>query len=248
LKVAALARLWEGRALPHAQALLLFWILTAALFLIMGFYPAGFWFAVVAFSMVFLFLCAFVAENCCLSLRIRELEKEIAEAPLVENDDVFEDLRLRTPTLRGNVIVVDNVIDPRALEIEIEDKCCEDQFALRARRARIAELIMDDSELSWDSKKAAIRLFPGVRRILVPFALRIVICAGSCLGSGIAFLHYDFGDEAAGIFLGGGAVFLLAGGYLIGDACRNVRRTEKKLNDRPRHAIGTASLPANPIN
>jgi uncharacterized membrane protein YciS (DUF1049 family) len=66
-------------------------------------------------------------------------------------------LSLRTPTERGNVLVVDNVLDLRALELEVKRNCCE---STSDRELRITYLLLGDRELKWQAKMIAPKLLP----------------------------------------------------------------------------------------
>jgi hypothetical protein len=70
-------------------------------------------------------------------------------APLIEDSVNCGVFTLRTPTTRGNILVVGNALDTLALQREFDPKCCV-EFAGRA--ARITQLIRDDPELTWQTK------------------------------------------------------------------------------------------------
>jgi hypothetical protein len=186
----------------------------------------------------FLFLGAFVMGLCSLFSRMRWLEKEVMDAPLIDNDDLCGVFGLRTATVRGNVLVVENAIDPRALEREIEEQCCEDLFA---RRYRITGLIINDAELSQHSKDMALSLVPVDRRALACSVLRLVLSVGPCLASGIACLRSEFSCRVVlgALFFAPGGITLLLAGATVCYECSSARRIEKELTSRLQHAIGT---------
>jgi hypothetical protein len=90
---------------------------------------------------------------------------------------IFEDyyncgiFTLRTPTVRGNVLVVNNVFDFRAIEGEVKEGCSD---WLTPRVERIAALIREDRELTPNVKFAALKL--------LPLYQKRVDCVSICLG------------------------------------------------------------------
>jgi hypothetical protein len=67
---------------------------------------------------------------------------------------------LRTATGRGNILVVGNAIDPRALERELKNNCCRCYELQSLPATFVRQLIQEDPELTPHSKETALQLLP----------------------------------------------------------------------------------------
>jgi hypothetical protein len=67
---------------------------------------------------------------------------------------------LRTPTARGNILVVDNAFDLRALRREVDKECCSDGLTPSNRMTRIEGLVERDSQLTSHTKETILELLP----------------------------------------------------------------------------------------